>query len=254
MATGNRLIQKRGCNLVSTRSDFVDRFGGSSPGRTHFHRHRAPAFGGHVAKRPTRVSRWSFYRTRARRRHAPRRPTFEKALRRPCASLIRRRRTSPPARARRSRTRRPRPRSPSSLLPSVSTRRRTMRGACRDDQPHPTARLDAPRPRARPQPRGAIQRVARCASTRRRALDARPRARLRPSDDGSNAAFFPGKRAPPGRRVVRPRLTQPTPPNPSRRSGSPRTPSWRSPPRPSARAPRRAAPSTSSPTRSPPSR
>lgn len=127
---------------------------------------------------------------------------------------------------------------------------------CVPRRPTPSHRQTrrASSPRARPEPRGTIQRVARCASTRRRALDARPRARLRPSDDGSNAAFFPGKRAPPARRVVRPRLTHPTPPNPSRRSGSPRTPSLRSPPRPSARAPRRAAPSTSSPTRSPPSR
>jgi hypothetical protein len=31
VATGNRLIRKSGCNVVSTRSDFVDRFWGSSP-------------------------------------------------------------------------------------------------------------------------------------------------------------------------------------------------------------------------------
>ena len=157
--------------------------------------------------------------------------TFETALRRPCASLRKRRRTSPPrARAALAQA------APTPAFAVVAPPKRFDAEAndarCVPRRPTPSHRQTrrASSPRARPEPRGAIPRVTRGASTRRRALDERPRARLRLSDDGSHAAFPRKTRSP---RDASPTPTDPPDPSsPSRPPGSPPTPSSRSPPRP----------------------
>ena len=104
-----------------------------------------------------------------------------------------------------------------------------MRGACRDDQPRPTDRLDAPRRLARAPNHVGRSRASLEARRRAVARSTSVPARVSVSPMTVRTPRFPGKRAPRETRR-RPRLTLPTLPSPSRPPGSPPTPSSRSPP------------------------